>query len=180
MISESVANNFKDWGPVYMRRAGPLASWLANNAARVYMRDLIVSYPWASPANSSHVPSFFCVRFKERGNVFWLFQFYKRKNVCRPGPWRQMWYCARVTGRLAHFSSLNVKSQPIWGGIPTVNHRDLSKAGHPSMRINADWSCGQKSAISPEGEEGRQRASLPHINRLLYSGNFKPSLFGPI
>ena len=71
-----------------MRWAGPLASWLAN-AAWVYMRDLIVSYPFASLANGSQVLSSFCVRFKELGNIFWLFQFYKRKNVGRLDPWRQ-------------------------------------------------------------------------------------------
>ena len=62
--------HFEGLGLVYMRQAGPFASWLANNAARVCVRDLIVGYPFANPANGSHVPSFFCVRFKERGNIF--------------------------------------------------------------------------------------------------------------
>ena len=57
-------------GPIYMRRAGPLASWLANKPARFDMRDSKVSQPQASPAIRSHVPSSFRVKLKEQGNIF--------------------------------------------------------------------------------------------------------------
>ena len=53
-----------------MRRAGPLTSWLTNKPARFYMRDSNVSQQRASPAISSHVPSFFCVKLKKTKKYF--------------------------------------------------------------------------------------------------------------
>ena len=111
--TKGIGPNFIHLGPVYMRRAGPLASCLANKQARLYMRDSIVSQHRASPAISSHVPSFFCVKLKEHWSIFWLMA----PNVI-----------LRVRRRRAGpFLLLYEKSQPAWGGIPVVDNRDLGK-----------------------------------------------------
>ena len=43
-----------------------------------------------------------------------------------------------VTGGLARFFRLYEKSQPVSGGIPALDNRDLGKAGQPGTHINTN------------------------------------------